>query len=295
MRKSSLDIESCILGEIGSMGTSTVQSNSAFVDGSGGYMWASDTSFFIAFSTPATSTVRSERNGIMFYAYSPLSWGTATALGNSILFCIQSVLPEKPVPHDNACIWNLFLDQPSVGKTNSNIAIFGTALIDNTLTSIYPNIAWYRLYYTIPGESTQYPIAKIENKNIYNDTLALWNTSGMEAGAYELHLEIANSASDTIKVEAVKSVILSRGFLGINEEEPDQITVYPNPATQDITIVNNNKPTTLQLINSEGKVLRKIEISSGRVTIDVSALPAGLYQFFDLNSHTGNRGKFLKL
>lgn len=277
MRQSIVNVTGCILGEIGSMGTSQVTTTSVYVDGSGGYMWASDTSFFMAFNTPLTTAVRSERNGIMFYAYSPMSSGTATALGNSYLFCIQSNLPEPPQPYDNACVWNLNIAAPSSAATNGVVPLHGDACIHKTATSPYPGMAWYRLYYSLPPDTLRHPVTPPITEGVYDGTLALWNTAGLEPGQYLLHLEVANSAADTITVEAVKNITLYPGTLGEAQKTSCSTSIYPNPASNVLYINQSAAHARATLTDATGKTLLSASLAQGSNTINTSALSPGVY------------------
>ena len=277
MRQSIVNVTGCILGEIGSQGTSQVNTNSVYVDGSGGYMWANDTSFFMAFNTPLTTYVRSERNGIMLYAYSPLSSGMASALGNSVMLCIQSTLPEPPVPYDNACVWNLNIGGPSSASVNAIVPVHGDAYIEKTASSPYPPMAWYRLYYSTPADTTLHAIIPPQTQTVKDGTLAQWNTAGLAAGQYLLHLEVANSAADTIKVEAVKSVTLYPGELGSSETIAPQAAVYPNPAHDELTIILTVNATAT-LLDATGRQVLSSALSSGSNSLNIASLAPGIYR-----------------
>jgi len=55
------------------------------------------------------------------------------------------------------------------------------------------------------------------------------------------------------------------------------ISIYPNPANDFIYIENNRNPSTLELINLDGKILRKKRLPSGSTTLNVSAIQKGYY------------------
>ena len=295
MRKSKISVKGCILGEIGSMGTSQVQTSSVFVDGSGGYMWANDTSFFMAFSTPITTNVRSERNGIMIFAYSPLNYGTATALGNSTLLAIQSSLPEEPVAYDNASVWNVSILQPSSGYNNSVIPILGYALIDRTPTSLNTDMAWYQMFYSTPDNDSLIAITSKIAIEKRNDTLAKWNTSALKPGQYLLHIFVSDSSSNPVIVEAIRSFSLNPGFLEIDSQGITVVKTYPNPVSKtlyfDLPWVNS----VATLYNSKGVVIWKGDFSHKNAAIDVADLPNGLYVL--MLSHDGLKAvsRFIKL
>lgn len=294
MRKSRISVQGCIVGEIGSMGTSQVQTNSVFVDGSGGYMWANDTSFFMSFSTPVTTHVRSEKNGIMIFAYSPLSFGTATALGNSTLLVIQSSLPEEPVAYDNASVWNVNMLQPSSGYSNSLIPITGYALIDRTATSINPNMAWYQMFYSTTESDSLIAITERIKLEKRNEILAMWNTGGLKAGQYLLHIFVSDASANPVIVEAVRAFTLNPGFLEIDSRNIPGINIYPNPVSETMNIKVPWTKAKATIVNSSGVSVWHGDIEQNTISIDMSANPSGLYVLKILHDHEATVYKFIK-
>jgi hypothetical protein len=294
MKKSRISVQGCIVGEIGAMGTSQVRTNSVFVDGSGGYMWANDTSFFMAFSTPLTTSVRSERNGIMIFAYSPLNFGTATALGNSTLLSIQSSLPEEPVAYDNASVWNVNILQPSSGNSNSVIPITGYALIDRTPTSIHSDMAWYQMYYSLPGNDSLKEITSKISLEKRNDTLAEWNTTGLKPGQYLLHIFVSDSSVNPVIVEAVRAFTLNPGIVRIENRNTLGLKIYPNPVSNILHIETQWENFNATIINSNG-----INVWHGfpdqiPAAIDLTAFPTGLYVLKLYHDQEISVSKFIK-
>jgi hypothetical protein len=277
MKESKISVSGCIVGEIGSMGTSQVQTNSVFVDGSGGYMWANDTSFFIAFATPLTTHVRTERNGIMIYAYSPLNLGTATALGNSTLLAIQSSLPEELVAYDNASVWNVNMVQPSSGNSNAIIPIIGYALIDRTPTSINPDMAWYQLFYSTPENDSLIEITPKITLEKRNDTLAEWNTIGLKSGQYLLHIFVSDSSTSPVIVEAVRSFSLNPGVFGVEDPAKSAISIYPNPASEILHIKSPWEKSLASISNSQGVIIWEGNLDRVDTELVISEYPSGIY------------------
>jgi hypothetical protein len=65
-----------------------------------------------------------------------------------------------------------------------------------------------------------------------------------------------------------------------NEElqKAAEISVFPNPVTDFINIVNNESIHNLEIIDSNGKVLKRFEaIETSTIIIDLSNLPRGIY------------------
>lgn len=293
MKQSDISVSGCILGEIGAMGTSQVQTNTVFVDGSGGYMWANDTTFFMAFSTPLTTHLRSERNGIMIYAYSPLNFGSVTALGHSTLIAVQSSLPEEPVAYDQASVWNINLVQPSSGYSNSLIPVIGYALIDRTPTSTNPDMAWYQMYYSTNENDSLIEITPKITTEKRNDTLAMWNTTGLKPGLYQLHIFVASDSEIPVVVEAVRAFSLNPGIFGIDDQHIQEIKVFPNPASETLHIESKVSGTSVSIRNNSGACVWKGNAGKDG-NIDISELSPGLYILQIQGSDHQSYIKFIK-
>ena len=295
MKESKIAVTGCILGEIGSMGTSEVTTTSVFVDGSGGFMWANDTSFFMAFQTPLTTHVRSSRNGIMIYAYSPLTMGSALAIDNSTLMTVQSSLPEEPVALDNASVWNVNIVSPSAGNTNSVIPIMGYALIDRAPASTHPDMDWYQMFYSTPDNDTLIAITPKITSEKRNDTLAEWNTTGLKPGQYLLHLLISNAAETPVVVEAVKAISLNPGVFGIDETGINELTIFPNPVVDMLHCDFPGSNATAFITNSSGTVVWKGYSGNASLIVNVTILPPGLYILSLYDNARFHKASFIKL
>ena len=65
---------------------------------------------------------------------------------------------------------------------------------------------------------------------------------------------------------------------GINEIENSPMSLYPNPASQQINIDNGNmQAASVNLYAVDGRFIKLIKMHEGLNTLDVSSLPAGVY------------------
>jgi len=60
------------------------------------------------------------------------------------------------------------------------------------------------------------------------------------------------------------------------------ISIYPNPSTSSLTI-ETPQNSTIEIINLEGQIVKSLAGKAGNTTIDVSAIPAGIY-FVEIKS-----------
>ncbi len=83
---------------------------------------------------------------------------------------------------------------------------------------------------------------------------------------------------------------------GISELNQSQISIYPNPATDKITLETSGatKESNLVIINIAGQEIITQQISELKTVIDISTLPSGIYFVRMTNDKTVEVGKLLK-
>ena len=64
---------------------------------------------------------------------------------------------------------------------------------------------------------------------------------------------------------------------GIAETENASITLYPNPASDKVTLEGIGNEANIFIINAMGKVVRRLENAGGTLTFSVGDLPKGIY------------------
>jgi hypothetical protein len=77
---------------------------------------------------------------------------------------------------------------------------------------------------------------------------------------------------------------------GLSEYGWDRLLVYPNPAIE-ITTFLSSSVEEIQLIDPFGRLLSEYTLSEGKATVDLSALPEGMYYLRE----KGNRGNGIKV
>ncbi len=79
----------------------------------------------------------------------------------------------------------------------------------------------------------------------------------------------------------VQTVVLSSatpdGFLGVNTNELTSITVYPNPATETISVNGLTADAQLTLVDAQGKTVASKVVEAGFASMDINAVNAGVY------------------
>jgi hypothetical protein len=295
-----LDVTGCIVGEIGTQQRSTVTTTGIYVDGSGGYTWATDTTLLFVINSTAVNDIRSDKSAIFIFGYSTLNSGIASAHGNSILMLIQSQIPEAPQLWDGACLWEAKIAGPSAAFVDTLVPVQGTARIDKTPSSHLMDFAWYRMYWKKNEDTLWQPAGEKIYNETHDDLLFDWDTHGLAPGLYNLRLLMCDNTVDSNQVEAVKGVSLLPKILGIGEPGLTPSVVYPNPVTAASVIsftAPEEGPVELTVTDLAGRTVIKCEVRGARcgnrIPLYSEGLSAGIYYYF-LKSRTWRTyGSFL--
>ncbi|GHT19895.1 hypothetical protein FACS189429_7930 [Bacteroidia bacterium] len=164
---------------------------------------------------------------------------------------------------DSIIILNLIVDalvgQPndfSVIHFNNGHKIFWTAATNNGSYEIYRN-----------GEL----LANVTSTSYQDNNLVAGNTY-----CYKVKSKSANGCyGDFTQQECIEA-----SNTGIDEISANTISIYPNPATDIITIDNIQPNETITITDLSGRIvgaLRATPLQNGRQTINVSSLPQGVY------------------
>jgi hypothetical protein len=84
--------------------------------------------------------------------------------------------------------------------------------------------------------------------------------------------------------------------VGINELQQSKFKLYPNPATDKITVEvsGETQDSHFEIVNIEDHKLMTSQITQSKTTIDISELPSGVYFVRLTNDRTVEIGKFVK-
>ncbi|MBI5647632.1 MAG: T9SS type A sorting domain-containing protein [Ignavibacteriae bacterium] len=235
--RSVVHVTGCILGEIGTFGASRMTCEKVMVDGSGGYLFASDTSFLLYGFSSATCPVRSERSGALVFAYSALSNGAASAIGTSILIVVQSGLLREPVPYEGSITWLAEIGTAASARVGERVAVTGSAWIDRGPISALFDFRKYVLSYQRQGETQWTRLADTVFREARNASLGEWNTAGLAPGVYSVRLTVTSDTRDAFSIDAQTPITLLPPVSAVEDpSSPVRFTVYPNPAADHITL-----------------------------------------------------------
>ncbi len=277
---SQVAIDSCQLGEVGTQQRSVVAANNMLLDGTGGYFWATDTSFTIATNSICYSTCRSEREGIFVVAYSYLPFAPPTAVGTSTVICVQNNLVADPVPYDGSVAWLAVMEQPDTSVVNSNVTLTGSAWINQGPLGNVLDFDSYSMYYQLPSQSQNwFPISVHVTSEVSHAALANWNTNVLQPGTYVLKLVLYANSGDS--VEGFKIIELLPNPLDVPASlaAANAAFMYPNPSAGFITIELPAMPqdVTLHIYNAVGALVKSMPLTAMRTTLALAELPGGIY------------------
>ena len=286
--RSTVNLSGSILGEIGAMNGSTVQAQNYFLDGSGGYLWTTDTTLMVAAFSSLTSSLRSSGNSFLFFAYSTMTGGLVQALQNSVLFIIQSVVPDEITYDAAAAVWMANISSPVTGFSDSTVTVTGSAWIDAGTENIFTDFGNYALYYQpVDDTAVWFKAGGPYYHEVRKNTLIEWDTHGLQPGNYFLRLDLTDNNDNT--VPAIKPVTLLPPVLGTSgiTEAGEHFSLYPNPFSDKI-ICDFTLPAAsgvhMEIFNTEGKRVKNIimerqNAGKHKLTVNTSQLPKGVYYF----------------
>ena len=143
----------------------------------------------------------------------------------------------------------------------------------------------------ILGGSTYTDVIRIKTVEVLNGTIAIIGPVTVTRTSYVYY---SNSTSDmpvfihggvfadlgatgSIDLKTIWSKDMLTGFAGIeNETLKPEISIYPNPANNNVTITSNNAKE-LVIFNSVGKEVKIITNPLSTENINISDLPKGIY------------------
>lgn len=132
--------------------------------------------------------------------------------------------------------------------------------------------------FTVPNNVTHNALVRMRVRIAYNTTLTACGTT-------------ADGEVEDYRIKLIKT-------LGLNDLENNQFSLFPNPATSELTIQLDEhfKDNQLTICDMNGRILQSIrKENSTTITIDISRLESGVYQCVLQNSLGKVVKKFIKI
>lgn len=151
-----------------------------------------------------------------------------------------------------------------------------------------PNLADVLTYHVVSGfvESTDLVNGPVETVNGADVIINL--IGGVKVN--DANVTTANVEADNGIVHIIDKVILET-FLGLNEASKEKISMYPNPASDQVIIQGFDKGA-YRIVNNLGEIVAQGTVNDGLV--DVSKIANGIYQMEILQDNKQYVGRLVK-
>jgi len=155
------------------------------------------------------------------------------------------------------------IKSPAAAVIDDDVSIIGDAYIERTPTSIFDFDA-YRLYYVyypidtiIAPDSVEWtPVTDWITYQVRDDTLAVWNTSGLATGRYFLKLDWRESSTGSVVYTFYGVNLREDASVEKNSLRPEGLTInaYPNPFNSSV-VITAPAGTEIEIYDLRGRVV----------------------------------------
>jgi hypothetical protein len=232
-----LKLENNIFGEIMTSDSSRAEIHNSICDGTGGHVMTQLQSELVSvFSSMLTQVIARNRSIMLFFGTN-FPFASISADGSSVMMFINSAPVMRPAVKDTALTLETFIGLPSMLYVDDEIPITGTALITpgpfNRL-----DMDHYLMHHA-PGldpQSAEWTLIDSVAGSVFQDSLGVWNTHGLDPGYHMLQLTITSTYVDSFRfsIPTVINVYLNEQ-VGIR-------TVEGETAVPIETVMRQNRP-----------------------------------------------------
>ncbi len=212
----------------------------------------------------------------------------------STICSVDSVLIDATTPLGHTYSWSTGATTPSIYAKDSIIyyvtvtSEFGCPSWDNTKVEYFPNpttegFTFIPYFYEQLGKVTFAPInpqAVNSYRWYFGDGDSSYQRTPTHvykgSGIYLVTLVVVNHC---IEQEYTQNVHINLPTGIITTDKDMEVSIYPNPATEKVTIENksNQKLTAVQVYNAVGAVVYQSDINNDTHEINLSGLASGIY------------------
>jgi len=289
---SNIRVDNSIIGEFICFDSSVAYLSNSIHDGKGGPLTAAGHSWVFVSSSDIRTTVRTRSAGMLVLNNCTV-WDDFIVADSStaVVLGTFALSPVRVFGEGTAIV--AAVKSPSAAVVDDSVAIIGDAYIERTPASPYDFDA-YRLYYVyypidtiIDPDSIEWiPLTDWLTHQVRDDTLAVWNTSGLVSGRYFLKLEWRERFSGEI-VETYHCINLHENMAVEENFCPSKkfsLVVSPNPFNSSciITVPDGAK---VEIYDLRGRLVCAYpQVSSvedeinGRAKLDNTSFSAGQYR-----------------
>ncbi len=215
-------------------------------------------------------------SGQIYLTYNPEAFGDNISKHNGIQYSYESgyvlgenyVLPayKSFIQNDNANNRVSFTFQQGVSAESMSR--------ENVTTTVRP-LFHIKLQFV---DATKDPMIAFEEGKVYQDQFFTACGSMLKSGAKAGFPDCANLPGEQLINDTYDSSGASFQTLGIEDQEVDNVSLYPNPSKEYFQIRGlENSETTISITDINGKLVQTIKDHALGTTIDVSQLQTGVY------------------
>ena len=179
-----------------------------------------------------------------------------------------------------------------LGVTRNATAISGVNLGPNNTALILPANTWVKVYYQI-NYTTNMINFQIPSQNVAGQTaIVLTNLPPVEVDFTTAGLA-GNTSSSMLKVDNYMVSAVNTMALSVNDVISTKFNIYPNPASDIITITNQESIgiEKISIVDMNGRVVKTQSFNNqSEIQLNISDLRAGVY-IFNISTKEGNASK----
>jgi hypothetical protein len=196
----------------------------------------------------------------------------------------QLILSGLPVGLGDVYVDNVYFSKVLAPLAINITAFMGT--VNNNIVNLSwnaaseENLAYYEVEKSTNNGATFTSINKVMAKKEIANSYQVADFLSADKALYRLRMTDANNA-----------VAYSNAILVKNNSVAQDITITPNPSSNNISINSNTKLGTISIVNSFGQIVFETASSTNSVSLDISAFTSGTYF---IKTKSGALTKFIK-
>ena len=238
-----------------------------------------DIDFPVKFTvTPDEGTLQTNNSQFLILTY---DFNNAKSEEFTGTFKLKSNDPLKPEVEItlHATVFAPLAPVLSLDKTSSKVTSEALAVIEDTIT--ISNTGTAELTFEITALDfhdmlTLSPLSGVLQPNKSQMIILSYDFANVENGEYTGSFKLLSN--DLTQQEVEISLYAYQKYVGIKETNHSTTQIYPNPASDKINIVYHGENSTkANIYNILGVQLKESVITKGINTIDIKALPKGIY------------------
>ena len=124
-----------------------------------------------------------------------------------------------------------------------------------------------------------------------------WHYYDVDLRAYQgqdIYVAIVHFACSNQFMLNIDDVMLYRTYDQVTENSAEHVSVYPNPATDRISVVSDMRIKSYEIYDITGALLRHATVGRNAFTLDLETLPAGTYLLRTTSEGTVQTRRFVK-